>query len=183
MSVEARDCPPRGTNQSFTIKPVGFKDYLEVSVDYQCDCSCSRTAQTNSSICSSIGTSSSLIFCSIFSAHFTWIYNHTTSSQITLDQLLVHSHLYDLKTGLNVFWRADWISAYRVNSHCVIRAHNIQFAFSCPTNSQMYQYWLKCVLRNTICIKFVLRFTVLFYTFFFSLHYLVSLRHCHKTTY
>lgn len=103
VSVEARDCPPRGTNQSFTIKPVGFKDYLEVSVDYQCDCSCSRTAQTNSSICSSIGTSSCLIFCSIFSAHFTWIYNHTTSSQITLDQLLVHSHLYDLKTGLNVF--------------------------------------------------------------------------------
>ncbi|KAA8593074.1 hypothetical protein FQN60_018529, partial [Etheostoma spectabile] len=41
---------------SFTIKPVGFKERLEVSVDYQCDCGCSRTAQTNSSICSSIGT-------------------------------------------------------------------------------------------------------------------------------
>lgn len=57
VSVEARSCPPRGTDQSFTIKPVGFKDRLEVSVDYQCDCGCSRTAQTNSSICSSIGTS------------------------------------------------------------------------------------------------------------------------------
>lgn len=56
VSVEARSCPPRGTDQSFTIKPVGFKDRLEVSVDYQCDCDCSRTAQTNSSICSSIGT-------------------------------------------------------------------------------------------------------------------------------
>lgn len=56
VSVEARSCPPRGTDQSFTIKPVGFKDRLEVSVDYQCDCACSRTAQTNSSICSSIGT-------------------------------------------------------------------------------------------------------------------------------
>ncbi|XP_031729154.1 integrin beta-5 [Anarrhichthys ocellatus] len=56
VSVEARSCPPRGANQSFTIKPVGFKDRLEVSVDYQCDCGCSRTAQTNSSICSSIGT-------------------------------------------------------------------------------------------------------------------------------
>ncbi|KAM7406975.1 hypothetical protein PAMA_002941 [Pampus argenteus] len=56
VSVEARSCPPRGSNQSFTIKPVGFKDRLEVAVDYQCDCGCSRTAQTNSSICSSIGT-------------------------------------------------------------------------------------------------------------------------------
>ncbi|XP_051814681.1 integrin beta-5 [Acanthochromis polyacanthus] len=56
VSVEARSCPPRGTDQSFTIKPVGFKDRLEVSVDYQCDCGCSRTAKSNSSICSSIGT-------------------------------------------------------------------------------------------------------------------------------
>ncbi|KAM3861852.1 integrin beta-5 [Diretmus argenteus] len=56
VSVEARSCPPRGTDQSFTIKPVGFKDRLEVAVDYQCDCGCTRTAQANSSICSSIGT-------------------------------------------------------------------------------------------------------------------------------
>lgn len=56
VSVEARSCPPSGTDQSFTIKPVGFKDRLEVSVDYQCDCSCSKKAQVNSSICSSIGT-------------------------------------------------------------------------------------------------------------------------------
>ncbi|XP_074513656.1 integrin beta-5 [Sebastes fasciatus] len=56
VSVEARSCPPRGADQSFTIKPVGFKDRLEVAVNYQCDCGCSRKAQTNSSICSSIGT-------------------------------------------------------------------------------------------------------------------------------
>ncbi|XP_040004093.1 integrin beta-5 isoform X1 [Xiphias gladius] len=56
VSVEARSCPPRGGEQSFTIKPVGFKDRLEVAVDYRCDCGCSRTAQINSSICSSIGT-------------------------------------------------------------------------------------------------------------------------------
>uniref|UniRef100_A0A665WWD2 Integrin beta n=1 Tax=Echeneis naucrates TaxID=173247 RepID=A0A665WWD2_ECHNA len=56
VSVEARSCPPRGTDQTFTVKPVGFKDRLQVSVDYQCDCGCSRTAQINSSICSSIGT-------------------------------------------------------------------------------------------------------------------------------
>uniref|UniRef100_A0A673BE77 Integrin beta n=1 Tax=Sphaeramia orbicularis TaxID=375764 RepID=A0A673BE77_9TELE len=56
VSVEARSCPPRGTDQTFTIKPVGFKDRLEVTVDYMCDCGCTQTAQTNSSICSSIGT-------------------------------------------------------------------------------------------------------------------------------
>ncbi|XP_068427927.1 integrin beta-5 [Clinocottus analis] len=56
VSVEARSCPPRGADRSFTIKPVGFKDRLEVAVDYRCDCGCSRTAQSNSSICSSIGT-------------------------------------------------------------------------------------------------------------------------------
>lgn len=62
VTVEARGCPPRGTDQSFTIKPVGFKDRLEVAVDYQCDCGCSQTAQTNSSICSSIGASSCCTF-------------------------------------------------------------------------------------------------------------------------
>nr|XP_040058195.1 integrin beta-5 [Gasterosteus aculeatus aculeatus] len=56
VRVEARSCPPRGANRSFTIKPVGFKDRLEVAVEYQCDCGCSRTAQSNSSACSATGT-------------------------------------------------------------------------------------------------------------------------------
>uniref|UniRef100_A0A8C2XVF3 Integrin beta n=1 Tax=Cyclopterus lumpus TaxID=8103 RepID=A0A8C2XVF3_CYCLU len=56
VSVEARSCPPRGADRSFTIKPVGFKDRLEVTVDYRCDCGCSRKAQTNSSICSATGS-------------------------------------------------------------------------------------------------------------------------------
>ncbi|XP_076012910.1 integrin beta-5 isoform X2 [Genypterus blacodes] len=56
VSVEARSCPLQHTKQTFTIKPVGFKDRLEVAVDYQCDCGCTRIAQTNSSICSSIGS-------------------------------------------------------------------------------------------------------------------------------
>ncbi|KAL7881791.1 hypothetical protein AOLI_G00086390 [Acnodon oligacanthus] len=56
VSVDARSCPPSGTQKSFTIKPVGFKDRLEVSVDYHCDCGCTRYTQTNSSRCSSSGT-------------------------------------------------------------------------------------------------------------------------------
>uniref|UniRef100_A0A8C5H4Z4 Integrin beta n=1 Tax=Gouania willdenowi TaxID=441366 RepID=A0A8C5H4Z4_GOUWI len=55
VSVEARGCPG-DADHTFTIKPVGFRDRLEVFVDYRCDCGCSRTAQVNSSVCSSIGT-------------------------------------------------------------------------------------------------------------------------------
>ncbi|XP_056435940.1 integrin beta-5 [Gadus chalcogrammus] len=56
VNVEARSCPKGAASQSFTIKPVGFKDRLEVTVDYSCDCGCTRAAQTNSSVCSSTGT-------------------------------------------------------------------------------------------------------------------------------
>lgn len=55
VSVDARGCPAPGTQQSFTIKPVGFKDRLEVSVDYRCDCGCTDQTQANSTHCSSIG--------------------------------------------------------------------------------------------------------------------------------
>ncbi|XP_062312917.1 integrin beta-5 [Osmerus eperlanus] len=55
VSVDSWNCPPRGTQQSFTIRPVGFKDRLEVSVDYKCDCGCTGLTQANSSRCSSIG--------------------------------------------------------------------------------------------------------------------------------
>lgn len=56
ISVDARGCPPPGTQKSFTIKPVGFKDRLEVSVDYLCGCGCTRYTQNISSRCSSSGT-------------------------------------------------------------------------------------------------------------------------------
>ncbi|KAI5621151.1 integrin beta-5 [Silurus asotus] len=56
ISVAAHSCPSPGTQKSFTIKPVGFKDSLEVSVDYQCDCNCTRFAQAHSKHCSNAGT-------------------------------------------------------------------------------------------------------------------------------
>ncbi|KAL0963982.1 hypothetical protein UPYG_G00316050 [Umbra pygmaea] len=55
VSVDARSCPAPGTKQSFTIKPVGFKDRLEVTVEYLCDCGCTAYSQANSSRCSTIG--------------------------------------------------------------------------------------------------------------------------------
>lgn len=56
ISVAAYSCPPPGTRKSFTIKPVGFKDSLEVSVDYRCDCSCTHFTEAKSNHCSSVGT-------------------------------------------------------------------------------------------------------------------------------
>ncbi|XP_030641873.1 integrin beta-5 [Chanos chanos] len=56
VTVEARSCPAPGTQRSFTIKPVGFKDLLEVSVDYSCSCKCTTHTRANSSRCSSVGT-------------------------------------------------------------------------------------------------------------------------------
>ncbi|XP_036815126.1 integrin beta-5 isoform X1 [Oncorhynchus mykiss] len=55
VSIDARGCPAPGTQQGFTIKPVGFKDHLEVSVDYRCACGCTDQTQANSTHCSSIG--------------------------------------------------------------------------------------------------------------------------------
>ncbi|XP_023682683.2 integrin beta-5 isoform X1 [Paramormyrops kingsleyae] len=56
VSVEARSCPAPGTQHSFTIRPVGFKDRLEVSASYSCDCGCTQLTQPNSSRCASAGT-------------------------------------------------------------------------------------------------------------------------------
>ncbi|KAF7657756.1 hypothetical protein LDENG_00022280 [Lucifuga dentata] len=53
FSVEAqlRSCPKEKTH-TFTIKPRGFTDSLEVTVDFACSCSCENEAEANSSLCS-----------------------------------------------------------------------------------------------------------------------------------
>ncbi|XP_071241032.1 integrin beta-3-like isoform X2 [Salvelinus alpinus] len=52
FSVEARlhGCP-KERNRTFTIKPVGFKDALEVTVHFACGCDCEATAQPESPLC------------------------------------------------------------------------------------------------------------------------------------
>uniref|UniRef100_A0A4W3HUB4 Integrin beta n=1 Tax=Callorhinchus milii TaxID=7868 RepID=A0A4W3HUB4_CALMI len=52
VRVEARECPPGGGERSFTLKPVGFKDTLHVTVTLDCGCECERAAEANSSRCS-----------------------------------------------------------------------------------------------------------------------------------
>ncbi|CAB1341699.1 unnamed protein product [Coregonus sp. 'balchen'] len=52
FSVEARlrGCP-KEKNRTFTIKPVGFKDALEVTVHFACGCDCEAAAQPESPLC------------------------------------------------------------------------------------------------------------------------------------
>uniref|UniRef100_A0AAQ5XBK6 Integrin beta n=1 Tax=Amphiprion ocellaris TaxID=80972 RepID=A0AAQ5XBK6_AMPOC len=52
FSVEAqlRGCP-KEKSRSFTIKPLGFKDSLEVTVDFACSCACEAMAEENSPLC------------------------------------------------------------------------------------------------------------------------------------
>ncbi|KAK7940096.1 hypothetical protein WMY93_003422 [Mugilogobius chulae] len=53
FSVEAqlRSCP-KEKSRTFKIKPLGFKDSLEVTVDFACNCECEASAQPNSALCS-----------------------------------------------------------------------------------------------------------------------------------
>lgn len=52
FSVEARlrGCPNQKT-RTFTIKPMGFKDALEVTVDFACGCSCEAQTEVGSPYC------------------------------------------------------------------------------------------------------------------------------------
>ncbi|XP_078084335.1 integrin beta-5 [Mustelus asterias] len=56
VTVEARSCPEAQIRNSFTIKPVGFKDSLGITVGYVCNCDCTTEMQANSSKCSGNGT-------------------------------------------------------------------------------------------------------------------------------
>lgn len=50
MEAQLRGCP-KEKSRTFTIKPLGFKDALEVTVDFACSCDCEASAEANSSVC------------------------------------------------------------------------------------------------------------------------------------
>lgn len=54
--MEARSCPAEDTSHTFTIKPAGFRDTLEVAVAYSCRCGCTGQAAPASAKCSGNGT-------------------------------------------------------------------------------------------------------------------------------
>ncbi|XP_063759885.1 integrin beta-3a isoform X2 [Eleginops maclovinus] len=51
VEAQLRGCP-KEKSRTFTIKPRGFKDSLEVTVDFACSCDCEAEAQANSPLCS-----------------------------------------------------------------------------------------------------------------------------------
>nr|XP_023691557.1 integrin beta-3 [Paramormyrops kingsleyae] len=50
VEARARSCPT-DMRKTFTIKPVGFKDALQITVDFECDCKCQAQAQESSPAC------------------------------------------------------------------------------------------------------------------------------------
>lgn len=56
VSAEARSCPGRHAEHAFTLRPVGFRDSLEVGVTYSCECGCSARLEADSARCSGNGT-------------------------------------------------------------------------------------------------------------------------------
>lgn len=51
VEAQLRSCP-KEKSRTFTIKPLGFKDSLEVTVDFACSCDCEAKAVPNSPECS-----------------------------------------------------------------------------------------------------------------------------------
>uniref|UniRef100_A0A7M4E4D1 Integrin beta n=1 Tax=Crocodylus porosus TaxID=8502 RepID=A0A7M4E4D1_CROPO len=56
VSVKAQSCPAENISHTFTIKPAGFRDTLEVLITYNCLCGCTKQNEQNSSKCSGNGT-------------------------------------------------------------------------------------------------------------------------------
>ncbi|XP_043450326.1 integrin beta-5 isoform X3 [Prionailurus bengalensis] len=56
VSAEARSCPGKQAEHTFTLRPVGFRDSLEVGVTYSCRCGCSTGLEPDSARCSGNGT-------------------------------------------------------------------------------------------------------------------------------
>lgn len=51
LEAQLRSCP-KEKSRTFKVKPVGFKDSLEVTLDFACDCECEAGAQPDSALCS-----------------------------------------------------------------------------------------------------------------------------------
>lgn len=50
VEARARGCPKQ-KRKTFTIKPVGFKDTLQITVNFECECKCQAKAEPDSPVC------------------------------------------------------------------------------------------------------------------------------------
>ncbi|XP_078280992.1 integrin beta-3-like [Rhinoraja longicauda] len=51
VKLEARECPKDEQVKTFTLKPILFKDSLEITVNFMCGCKCESEAEENSTLC------------------------------------------------------------------------------------------------------------------------------------
>ncbi|XP_056404678.1 integrin beta-3 [Hyla sarda] len=79
FSIEAklRGCPEERV-KTFTIKPVGFKDTLTVTVHFECDCKCQKNDEPNSVTCNN---GNGTLSCGICQCHPGWLGPHCECSE------------------------------------------------------------------------------------------------------
>ncbi|XP_072270695.1 integrin beta-3 [Pyxicephalus adspersus] len=83
FSIEAkvRGCPAEKV-KTFTIKPVGFKDSLTVTVHFQCDCNCQQYDEPNSTTCN---MGNGTLSCGICQCYSGWLGPHCECSEEEYD--------------------------------------------------------------------------------------------------
>ncbi|XP_066442609.1 integrin beta-3-like [Eleutherodactylus coqui] len=83
FSIEAkvRGCPEERV-KTFTIKPVGFKDTLTVTVHFQCDCQCQQNDVPDSDECNK---GNGTLSCGICQCHPGWLGPHCECSEEEYD--------------------------------------------------------------------------------------------------
>ncbi|XP_073438439.1 integrin beta-3 [Dendrobates tinctorius] len=83
FSIEAkvRGCPKERV-KTFTIKPVGFKDSLTVTVHFQCDCQCQKNDEPDSPLCND---GNGTLSCGICQCHAGWLGPHCECSEEEYD--------------------------------------------------------------------------------------------------
>ncbi|XP_068119817.1 integrin beta-3 [Hyperolius riggenbachi] len=79
FTIEAkfRGCPAEKV-KTFTIKPVGFKDTLTVTVHFQCDCKCEQDDEPDSDLCNN---GNGTLSCGVCQCHPGWLGPHCECSE------------------------------------------------------------------------------------------------------
>ncbi|KAM8947489.1 integrin beta-3 [Pelodytes ibericus] len=77
FEAKVRGCPPE-REKTFTIKPVGFKDTLTVTVHFECDCACQSEEEKDSEVCN---MGNGTLSCGICRCHTGWLGPHCECSE------------------------------------------------------------------------------------------------------
>lgn len=72
VDVQLRGCP-KEKSRTFTLKPLGFQDTLEITVDFECECDCQEHAQPDSPLCNQ---GNGTYECGVCQCHPGWLGPH-----------------------------------------------------------------------------------------------------------